>query len=52
MGGEISNDAVRTSLKVHSVAEEAMKSRLRWWGHVQRMETGSIPKGLDGVDFP
>ena len=42
----ISNDRIREDLIVNSVEEAATQSRLRWWGHVQRMDEHRLPQQL------
>ena len=42
----MSNDNIREELGVNSVEEAARRSRLRWWGHVQRIDEDRIPKKL------
>src|SRR5262249_34888448 len=42
----ISNDDIRRDLGVKSVEDMAGQARLRWWGHVMRMEDGRIPKRI------
>ena len=40
----ITNENIRDDLNVESVEEVARKSRLRWYGHVERMEDFRLPK--------
>lgn len=40
----IRNKKVREDLNVESIEEAARKSRLRWFGHVQRMNESRLPK--------
>ena len=42
----ITNDDIRESLGVVSVEEAARISRLRWFGHVQRMHCDRLPKRI------
>ena len=42
----ISNEAIRADLNVDSVDEVARRSRLRWYGHVERMEDFRLPKRI------
>ena len=42
----ISNDTIRNRLGVTDIDEAARQSRLRWWGHVQRMEDDRLPKQI------
>ena len=43
---EISNEAIRRDLGINSIEEVARQARLRWYGHVSRMDNGRIPKAL------
>ncbi len=45
----ISNDSIRNELGVDSIEEAARKSRLRWWGHIQRMRDNRLPKQILGA---
>lgn len=50
----ITNESIREDLNVDSVDEAARKSRLRWFGHVRRMNDDRLPKkilsaGVDGI---
>ncbi len=40
----ISNDSIKNDLGIVSIDERARISRLRWWGHVERMEDVRQPK--------
>src|ERR1700761_821 len=42
----IRNDDIRESLGVTSVEEAARVSRLRWFGHVQRIRDDRLPKSI------
>lgn len=42
----ISNDSIRNQLGVTDIDEAARQSRLRWWGHVQRMGEDRLPKQI------
>ena len=42
----ISNDDIRGKLGVNDIDETARQSRLRWWGHVQRMGEDRLPKQI------
>ena len=42
----ISNDDIRDKLGVIDIDEAARQSRLRWWGHVQRMGDDRLPKQI------
>ena len=56
----IRNERIREDLNVDSIDEAARKSRLRWFGHVQRMNESRLPKlilnaeanGPKGIDRP
>src|SRR3978361_913526 len=42
----IRNERIREDLNVDSIDEAARKSRLRWFGHVRRMNESRLPKLL------
>src|SRR3978361_1078345 len=42
----ISNEVIRADLDIDSVDEVARRSRLRWYGHVERMEDFRLPKRI------
>ena len=48
----ITNGDIRESLGVNSVEEEARISRLRWFGHVQRMQDDRLPKRILFAEVP
>lgn len=39
--GRISHEQVRVKLGIDSISEVMLKGRLRWFGHVERMERES-----------
>ena len=49
--GHISND-IRENLGVTSVEEAARVSRLRWFGHVQRMRDDRLPNRILSAEVP
>ena len=48
----IRNDDIRENLGVLSVEEAARVSRLRWFGHVQRMQDYRLPKRILSAEVP
>ena len=48
----IRNDDIRENLGVSSVEEAARASRLRWFGHVQRMGNDRLPKRILDAQVP
>ena len=48
----IRNEDIRESLGVASVEEAARVSRLRWFGHVQRMGDNRLPKKILSAEVP
>ena len=48
----IRNDDIRENLRVSSVEEAARVSRLRWFGHVQRMRDDRLPKRILSAEVP
>lgn len=48
----IRNDDIRENLGVSSVEEAARVSRLRWFGHVQRMGDIRLPKRILAAEVP
>ena len=40
------NEDIRVNLGVNSVEEAARISRLRWFGHVQRMQSDRLPRRI------
>ena len=42
----IRNEDIRVNLEVNSVEEAARVSRLRWLGHVQRMQSDRLPRRI------
>src|SRR6202000_1375176 len=42
----IRNEDIRVNLGVDSVEEAARVSRLRWFGHVQRMQSDRLPRRI------
>jgi hypothetical protein len=48
----IRNDDIRENLGVRSVEEAARVSRLRWYGHVQRMGNSRLPKRILNAQVP
>ena len=48
----IRNDDIREMLNVKSVEEAASESRLRWFGHVQRMDEVRLPKRILNAELP
>jgi len=42
--GELTNKEMYASVKKPTVTETIRLNRLRWFGHVQRMEENRIPK--------
>jgi hypothetical protein len=43
---ELENTYVRGELKIEEIQNHIEESRLRWFGHVKRMDEHRIPKGL------
>ena len=42
----IRNEDIRVNLGINSVEEAGRISRLRWFGHVQRMQSDSLPRRI------
>jgi len=40
----LTNEEIYASVKKHTIIETIRLNRLRWFGHVQRMEENRIPK--------
>jgi len=48
----IRNDNIGEMLDIESVEEAASRSRLRWFGHVHRINENRLPKSILNTELP